>query len=390
MARRMANVEFRLLLDHDDFTPEIQSEFRGLLAEVTVCNADDISIRSIRTGCINVVVNLPDEAAKQFLELYWQYCQSRPDLENVPEPLRSFLKKYKVDDFTGRVDIDIHVKSKPKNTAIVFVHGWTGDENTFGKWPSFLWDEFRCASEVFKYPTGLVSHSPSTVYVAEALANRIRNKYRDSRLALIAHSLGGLVVRRCMVSAQDQDDRLDFDVRNICFISSPHDGSVFAKAASRIPFINSEQIEELKNSSALLYDLNVRWARWVRNYVPRACRLQSLFGTADKVVASVSAIGMSENVIPILGKNHTDIVKPDDPNDEVAVTVRRFLVDNKFFEFDPKEDARLRTERAETNRQFWREPRTGVDSPSQVISPKEPDGRPESNLPQDDPRSDGG
>jgi pimeloyl-ACP methyl ester carboxylesterase len=361
MGRRMADVDFRLLLDHDEFTEEVQSNFRNLLAEVTDCSADDVRIVSIRRGCINVRVRMPDDSAKQFLEMFWMYCQENPDMESLPAPLREFLSKYKVDDFTGRVDIDIHVKSKPKNRAIIFVHGWTGDQDTFGRWPAFFWDEFRCANEVFKYPSGLMSHSPSTVYVADALANRIRNKFADSRLALIAHSLGGLVVRRCIVSAQEQDDRLDFDVRNISFVASPHDGSVLAKAASRIPFISSEQVQELTNSNALLFDLNKRWATWVRHYVPKTCRLQSLFGTADKIVGGVNAIGTSEDVIPILGKDHTNIVKPADPSDDVALTVRRFLVANKFFEDDPREDERLRFERAEMNRVFWREEATQVN-----------------------------
>jgi pimeloyl-ACP methyl ester carboxylesterase len=357
MGRRMADVEFRLLLDHDEFTPEVQFDFRKLLAEVTVCDVDDIRIRSIRTGCINVRVTMPDDAAKQFLEMYWQFLQANRDLENIPEPLRSFLATYKVDDFTGRVDIDIHVKSNPKNRAVIFVHGWTGDNNTFGKWPAFLWDEFRCQSAVFEYPTGVFSHSPSNIYVGEALANWVRNNFQDTKLALVAHSLGGIVVRRFIVSAQEQrDERLDFNVRNIAFVASPHNGTVLASAASKIPFIDSEQVQELKQSSAVLYDLNIRWSKWVNHYVPKTCHLQSLFGTKDKVVTSVNAIGTSEDVIPILGRDHTDIVKPATPTDEVVRTVARFLINNSFFKDDPREDAQRRRDVAEINRAFYGEP----------------------------------
>lgn len=62
-------------------------------------------------------------------------------------------------------------------------------------------------------------------------------------------------------------------------------------------------------------------------------------------------------------------------------------MDNKFFEIDPREDARLRSERAETNRQFWREDRA-EDLPNRTVKPVRPGGRPESTPKEGDPRFD--
>jgi hypothetical protein len=95
-----------------------------------------------------------------------------------------------------------------------------------------------------------------------------------------------------------------------------------------------QQLSDLSDDSPVLYDLNKRWKKWMGDYVPSRCRLKSIFGTDDKVVTSVNAIGDDSDATPIMWKNHIDIVKPETADDEVVLTVKTFLKQTKFFELD--------------------------------------------------------
>lgn len=344
-ARRRATgnseAEFRLLLSHDSFTDSLRDSFVSELAGLTGCRPSEIEILRVRSGCIVVRVRLPDHASKKFLALFHKYISENCNLDVCPQELRDFISQFKVDNFTRYVsDIDILVREKPKGRAIIFVHGWTGDESTFKQWPSFVWDEFRCPVEVFKYPSGKLSHSPPVIQLADALRNTVRNRFASKNIAFVAHSLGGIVVRRFVIASESGDDRLDVLVKNIVFIASPHNGHLLARLAEKVPFLRSKQLADLSSDSPFLHDLNSRWIAWTRTYVPGSCRVTSIYGSADPLVTSLNAMGLDPDAIPILGKSHMDIVKPDDPSDEIVQTVDRILRQSGFFEREPDSDVR--------------------------------------------------
>lgn len=339
MATGNSEAEFRLLLAHDSFTNSLRDSFVSELADLTGCNPSEIKVLRVRSGCIVVRVRLPDHASKKFLALFHKYISENCNLDACPQELRDFVTKFNVDNFTRFVsDIDILVREKPKGRAIIFVHGWTGDESTFKQWPSFAWDEFRCPVEVFSYPSGKLSHSPPVIQLADALRNTVRNKFAGKNIAFVAHSLGGIVVRRFVIASEDGDDRLDLLVRNIVFIASPHNGHLLARLAEKVPFLRSKQLADLSSDSTFLHDLNSRWIAWAHSYVPRSCRITSIYGSADPLVTSLNAMGLDPDAIPILGKNHVDIVKPDDPSDEIVQTVGRILRESRFFADEPDSD----------------------------------------------------
>jgi hypothetical protein len=117
-------------------------------------------------------------------------------------------------------------------------------------------------------------------------------------------------------------------------LASPHNGTILANLGNKIPFLKSEQLSDLSDDSPVLFDLNTRWMKWVKDYVPERCKLRSIFGTKDELVTSINAIGDDEDCIPILGRTHVDIVKPTNEEDEVVLTVETFLDETKFFELD--------------------------------------------------------
>jgi pimeloyl-ACP methyl ester carboxylesterase len=335
MPIREAEVSFRLKTSLQAFTKDVEAEFISDLARLSGCMPDEIRVLSLRAGCVVLNLKMPEASAKEMFKVYQEYLRTKKEREMCPPEVLAFLEKWKVEDFTKfEVDLDIVVKKKSLRHAILFVHGWRGDDGSFESFPDILFSLHKSACAVFPYPTGVLQHSPSIVYVADALHNWIKNRFKDHRIAILAHSQGGLVTRRFIVSATDKRDRLDMQVRNIVFFASPHNGTILANLGNKLPFLKSQQLSDLSDDSPILFDLNVRWKKWVKHYVPERCKLRSIFGTKDEVVTSINAIGDDEECIPILGRTHVDIVKPTNAEDEVVLTVETFLEETKFFELD--------------------------------------------------------
>jgi hypothetical protein len=192
MPIREAEVSFRLKTSLQAFTKDVQVEFISDLAKLSGCKPDDIRVVSIRSGCVVLNLKMPEASAKEMFTVYWEYLRTKKDREMCPPEVLEFIKKWKVEDFTKfDVDLDIVVKKKSLRHAILFVHGWSGDSDSFDRFPEILFSSHGSACAVFPYPTGALRHSPSIVYVAEALNNWIKNRFKGHRIAILAHSQGG-------------------------------------------------------------------------------------------------------------------------------------------------------------------------------------------------------
>jgi hypothetical protein len=254
----------------------------------------------------------------------------KKDVEDIGN-LKEFIFKHTVveitDDFTIRVAVHTKKKSKRK---LLFVHGWRGDKDSFGDMPSMLSDLVGCNSLVYEYPTGIWEQSPSIQYVARNLDNWIRNHFEDSRLAIICHSMGGIVVRKLIVSQLWRSSPIDTYVKQITFVASPHSGVPLAKLGKYVPSIQKAQIHDLSTKSSFLVDLNGQWSSWSRTNVPNNCVTRSIYGTDDDVVDPTLALGDDPDAIPILNAGHINIVKPESADSEIVVTINRLLSESTF------------------------------------------------------------
>jgi pimeloyl-ACP methyl ester carboxylesterase len=291
----------------------------------------EISMIRKENGCVILHFDMPRDAGRKVLEAFHRFMQNPQSDENV-EALKELVETYHLTqlyELSPRLtEVVLKTIEKPKTEgkALVFVHGWSGDANSFGEMPNHLRAMCECQSHIFQYPSGAWKHSPSIVLVADSLRNWVNTFATGKDLAIICHSMGGLVVRQFILSeAHNSETRSDLNVRNIVFLASPHSGSAFAEIAKGIPTFRTAQIQELAPSSPVLYQIAKNWNTWVREYVPEFCRIDSIFGSNDKVVSSVNAVGTSENVVPILGRDHDNICKPNSPTDEIVTTTARFL-----------------------------------------------------------------
>ncbi len=332
----LVEVKMVLEIDFDTFIENQKEQFLDELAVVLSCSREQISDITFTAGCVIVRFKLPERLAVKLLKQFHNMISDDTDVELGP--IKELVAKYSVEELvrTQNFDMFFTSKKKPTDKAVLFVHGWSGEKGSFGRMPDYISKACACPAYIYQYPTDIWKHSPSIVFIANALRNSILNILPDKKLAIIAHSMGGLIVRQLLTSESRTKSRLDLNVDNITFIASPHSGSAYATIADRIPLLGSQQIDDLKPNSPVLFQLNIDWAAWTKDY-STFCNINSIFGTADKVVAPSNAIGTAEEVVSILGRTHVDLVKPESADDQVVLTVLRFLRQSGFLALDGEE-----------------------------------------------------
>jgi len=325
-------IHLKLEVDYDVFMTELKEDFLDAFAIVADCSREEIDVVQWQRGCVCVNIKLPRAQAEKLLRLYLQSLES----ENSEDPevikLKAFVKKYSVEELIQHHyhHIGVVVKESPKERALLFIHGWSGSQDTFGKLPEYLSEACGCNAYIYKYPTGAWIHSPSIVFIANEFRNWLLNECPNMQFGVLAHSLGGLLLRQFLVSESREKARLDLSVKFACFLASPHNGAALAGIGSYIPTLRTQQMGDLSPQSPILFQLNRDWLKWAEEHVPRDCRIDSIFGTDDSVVSPSNAIGLSEEVVSVLGRTHIDIVKPRSREDIVVKTLLRFLAWSDF------------------------------------------------------------
>jgi Putative serine esterase (DUF676) len=346
MATRMIYVELRLNMDHEDFTPEVQAAFVRALAHVGECEPSDIRILSVRPGCTVIRAKVPAHFAHKLNYFLWTVSNSTNGSEDaweqfisgLPAEEKELIETFKLQAAHYDIDLIIRSHSSSDGRAVIFVPSWVQGRSAFGDWPVFLWTEFRgeydqLRSPSFKTPIFDPAGAENTPIrpLCDVMARWISEEIPNAKLAFVAHSLGGIIVRRLVTHSAELEDGLDTRVANIAFLASPHDMAQFAyDAAKRLVGMDQKQRDMLTTDIPLLQELNEQWARWCSRNVQ--CHIKSFFTPGDEVLQRQPISLPSEEMMPILDRNHSSIALPDNPTDEPARLVRRFLLQTRFFE----------------------------------------------------------
>ena len=155
---------------YEHFDKDAQASFLRDLARITGCPEEEIRNVIIRRGCVKFEARLDEEAAKRLIELYGRLETDDDDPEL--RSFREFIATHNVTSIFAEYDVKIRImKRKTTHRYIVFVHGWTGDNDSFGVLPQYLSDSFECTSSIYQYPTSWWSHSPSIIFIARNFDN---------------------------------------------------------------------------------------------------------------------------------------------------------------------------------------------------------------------------
>lgn len=262
---------------------------------------------------------------------------------------------------------------------VIFIHGLGGHhENTWRAsdqhmtWPQRVanahpevqvWS-LAYPAEVGKFLDFGSSAQPDTAGLAVLAIDRMRNeRIGDRPCILVCHSLGGLIAKRilCEVWKSGSSAPLRLPVENIravMFCGTPHRGSAIASVLKWMEWVKDKApsavlsylgfdyakcvawltgrvanttvlIDELEKNNVELQRLNEEFVRYFQHHGPQGFMVKVYAETEAclgvMVVPSESAdpnlsIGPNGRVdpLPLLGKNHSTIVKPTSSEDPIV------------------------------------------------------------------------
>jgi pimeloyl-ACP methyl ester carboxylesterase len=201
-----------------------------------------------------------------------------------------------------------------QETAIVFLHGFGGEtRKTWARFVDILLATFSIRTwDVFGvgYPTSLRVDVPN-VWAAdpdlELLARELRTLFdmpplaRYRRVAIVAHSMGGLVVQRAVLDDASLAGRLS----HMFLFGAPSNGLSKARLFSGL----KRQLRDMRPDSAFIKSLRADWKRAFSGGTPFTLRV--VVGDRDEFVSSTSSLpGFRDQDLRVLPGNHLEIVKP--------------------------------------------------------------------------------
>ena len=206
-------------------------------------------------------------------------------------------------------------ESPGSKVCVVFVHGFGGDATaTWGRFPELLteapgldgWDVYSLGYSSSLAPDlrGIWSGDPDIATLATYLRTRCNQPpLVGKRFALIAHSMGGLVVQRALL-----DEQLVADTSHVMLYGTPSNG--LKKAAGWLGRIVKRQSQDMAFGSAFVTDLR---RRWTEKFSPdRPFSFRAVAGDRDEFVPAESSLGcFEESDRAVVPGNHLEIVKPD-------------------------------------------------------------------------------
>jgi pimeloyl-ACP methyl ester carboxylesterase len=237
---------------------------------------------------------------------------------------------------------------------VLFVHGLGGDpvgtwcykgrEDDGYFWPRWLAEDMKgLAVYSLGYPADKASWG-SGWPIAEAAAaalerlmsNRALQASGDTPIVFVCHSLGGLIVKKLVLTA-DRDRGQDTQkgkfldrIRGVVFLATPHGGSIMATIPSQLQWFVSDSMRDLKANDTALLDLSNSY----RNCIADNCaRIRhrvfyeklGMFKVAKAVVPMSADPGIA-GVRPVaVDRDHSAICKPLDRDDPVYEGTLAFL-----------------------------------------------------------------
>jgi pimeloyl-ACP methyl ester carboxylesterase len=206
------------------------------------------------------------------------------------------------------------IRNENKDRAVIFLHGFTGNrDDTWDRFPGLLgtaisdWDIFTLGYATTLLPdiVGIWSADPDLPILSTMLRTQLEMPpFKDyGSLALIAHSMGGLIVQKALV----QDPQVAQRVRHVLLFGTPSGG---IRKANWIHFWK-RQLNNMAYNSSFITDLRANWKRLYEAQSP--FKLLVVAGASDQFVPPSSSLEPFDiRVQRVVVGDHLSIVKPND------------------------------------------------------------------------------
>ena len=227
---------------------------------------------------------------------------------------------------------------------LIFVHGlmgsaantWCAAPGVENFWPKWL--TLHANIWVVDYPADLFWWASSGASMA--LPERARSvldllvNHRLGRrpLVFVTHSLGGLLVKQMLRTAQDLNDpnwkRLLQNTRGVVFLGTPHTGAALGTLAGLLKgFGISSNATQLKSNEVHLIDLTAWYSKNARRIgISTLAYYEKGNIKGIRIVDEGSADPRVEDCNPVPSDaNHIEICKPRTTSDPVYMGILRFV-----------------------------------------------------------------
>ena len=301
------------------------------LAQLLNCDVSDFADAMYFNSCVLAKITVPEPLAELLQDLFSKKNEKGKELDPEYLLMRILSHKHAIVSINGNYDLRLNLVSSRKvdmrkRPKLLFIHGWRGDNASFENLPSYMADSLNCETLIYDYPTGILDHSPAIIHIVNHFDAWLRNKLGDEPIAVFAHSMGGVILRKYLVNQFLHEHRLESLFKLITLIASPHNGASLATMAALIPGIRSMQLEEISHGSSYLFELDSYWKNWVAD-AGSDKMIKSIYGTQDKVVEMIDAVGLDRTPIAALGRDHRNIIKPTDNEDFIVQTLIRLTLE---------------------------------------------------------------
>lgn len=266
----------------------------------------------------------------------------------------------------------VYTPPEKANVDVVFVHGlngspdhtWTSEKGkTF--WPSQLLPAFledqKARILTYGYDADVVSftdgasrdriHNHAEALIAALAANRHLRKAQERPIIFVAHSLGGLVVKRALIySAEIRGNNTAYlrsifvSTYGLLFLGTPHMGADLAKWGSLLEWIcgavlpskmvdtEPQLVDALKKNSEVLQNIDrqfIQLANRFHIFFFHEGKKTNLKGTMRYVVDEESASPNIQDVErSVIQQDHSHMCKFENEGspgfDLVAVAIQRY------------------------------------------------------------------
>lgn len=246
------------------------------------------------------------------------------------------------------------LSDRGQSNDIVFIHGFGGSIKAGLNFAEIVaMDEKLKGWSVrsFGYTTGLAPNMygiwtgrPSLPKLSQLLRSTIENRIpKQNRIALVAHSMGGLVVQRAILDDKELRDRLSF----VFLFGTPSDGlqkASFGRRFLKLFRQQNRQVRDMAHDSEFIADLRKRRPK-VFNNPPFVFRVSA--GDKDEFVpASSSLKPFDKSFQRVVPGNHLQIIRPKNKdNESVKLVVNTILGDAAYA--GPWNSARAAVERGD-------------------------------------------
>lgn len=263
-------------------------------------------------------------------------------LSYIPEHLRknlkrdtSFQKGGNSSETTAKEPITSFRKTDDANSVILFVHSFSGQgAKTFGDIPQFLMDDPRMDGwDMFPlgYSDNITPEMGKNIWAslsdlnrnADYLKTSLKHRFRKyKRIAIIAHSLGGLVTQQAIL--QLEKNELD-KISHLLLFATPSGGL----AEETIAKLNQGNLKDLSVNGSYIKNLRREWALRFGSGYP--FRFKTVAAIKDRYVPISSSLEpFPPDYGVVVDGDHFGIVEVGNMENDTYHLIVNTLTGNKF------------------------------------------------------------